>query len=62
MVLWRMRHGVVRMESEQTYFKRRAAQERTAAEQAADESARKAHLEMAERYRLRSEEPPPVSA
>lgn len=58
MVLWRMGHGVVRMESEQTYFKRRAAQEATAADEAHGESARKAHLEMAERYRQRSEKSP----
>lgn len=48
--------GVVRMESERSYFMRRAAQERSAATQAADETARKAHLEMAERYRKRVQE------
>jgi hypothetical protein len=43
------------MESDRNYFNRRAAEERSAATQAADESARKAHLEMAERYRQRAE-------
>ncbi len=41
------------MESDRTYFMRRAAQERSAATQAEGETARKAHLEMAERYRER---------
>lgn len=45
--------GVASMESNRSYFMRRAAQERSAATKAADEPARKAHLEMAERYRER---------
>ena len=45
--------GVVRMEDNRSYFMRRAAQERSAATQASGESARKAHLELAERYRQR---------
>ena len=38
------------MEHDQTYFMRRAAQERSAASNAADAKARKAHQVMAERY------------
>jgi hypothetical protein len=41
------------MESDRAYFMRRAAQERSAASQAEGESARKAHLELAQRYRQR---------
>jgi len=43
------------MESNRSYFMRRAAQERSAATNAAGEPARKAHLELAERYRKRVE-------
>jgi hypothetical protein len=43
--------GVVRMAKEQTYFMRRAAQERSAADRAADTAARTAHLELERRYR-----------
>jgi hypothetical protein len=43
------------MESDRIYFKRRADQERSAATHAADESSRKAHLEMAARYRQRAQ-------
>lgn len=38
------------MESDTQYFQRRASEERTAALQARDTRARKAHVEMAERY------------
>jgi len=38
------------MENTQRYFMRRAAQERSAANRAADAKARDAHLELAERY------------
>lgn len=48
--------GAACMESDRNYFTRRAAQEQSAATQASDESARKAHLEMAERYRQRADE------
>ena len=43
--------GVVRMRDEKTYFMRRAAQERSAADRAFDANAKKAHLIMADRYR-----------
>ncbi len=48
------------MENDRTYFMRRAAQERSAATQAEGETARKAHLELAQRYRqrIRSSEVP----
>jgi hypothetical protein len=39
------------MESNRSYFMRRAAQERSAADRASDDPARKAHLELAHRYR-----------
>jgi hypothetical protein len=39
------------MKNNRSYFMRRAAQERSAAEHAADEAARDAHLELAKRYR-----------
>jgi len=39
------------MESNRSYFMRRAAQERSAADRAAGGPARKAHLELAHRYR-----------
>jgi hypothetical protein len=39
------------MENDRTYFMRRAAQERSAADHAADGKARDAHLELARRYR-----------
>jgi len=39
------------MESNESYFMRRAAQERSAADSADGDRARKAHLEMARRYR-----------
>ena len=42
--------GVVRMANDRSYFMRRAAQERSAADRAADAAARKAHKELAERY------------
>jgi hypothetical protein len=35
----------------QSYFMRRAAQERSAADRASDQAARDAHLELARRYR-----------
>jgi hypothetical protein len=38
------------MEDDRSYFERRAAQERSAADEASDESARDAHLRLAERY------------
>ena len=38
------------MEHDRSYFMRRAAQERSAADHAADAAARKAHKELAERY------------
>lgn len=38
------------MEGKRTYFMRRAAQERSAAQHAAPGRARKAHEELAERY------------
>jgi hypothetical protein len=38
------------MENDQSYFMRRAAQERSAAHNAGHRKARKAHQEMAERY------------
>lgn len=38
------------MENDTEYFRRRASEERTAALQARDTRARKAHLEMAERF------------
>ena len=38
------------MENNLSYFMRRAAQERSAATNAADGKARKAHLELAHRY------------
>ena len=40
----------MRMEGDATYFRRRADQERAAAQRAASEPAREAHLEMAGRY------------
>lgn len=39
------------MESNRSYFMRRAAQERFAADRASGEPARKVHLELAHRYR-----------
>jgi hypothetical protein len=39
------------MEKDRSYFMRRAAQERSAADHATDEAARIAHLEMERRYR-----------
>lgn len=39
------------MECNRTYFMRRAAQERSAADRAAGEAARDAHLELERRYR-----------
>jgi len=39
------------MENNRSYFIRRAAQERSAAEHAADKAARHAHMEMERRYR-----------
>ncbi len=42
--------GVVRMENDQSYFMRRAAQERSAAHNAPHRKARQAHQEMADRY------------
>lgn len=39
------------MENNRSYFMRRAAQERSAADNAADEAARVAHLELEKRYR-----------
>lgn len=39
------------MENDRSYFMRRAAQERSAADHASDEAARDVHLEMARRYR-----------
>jgi hypothetical protein len=38
------------MDDNRSYFMRRAAEERSAAERATDEAARGAHLEMARRY------------
>jgi hypothetical protein len=37
--------------NDRSYFMRRAAQERSAANRASDEAARDAHLQMAQRYR-----------
>jgi hypothetical protein len=39
------------MKNNRSYFMRRAAQERSAADRAAGEPARSAHLELARRYR-----------
>lgn len=39
------------MENDRTYFMRRAAQERSAANRASGEEAREAHEAMAERYK-----------
>lgn len=39
------------METRRSYFMRRAAQERSAADHATGEKARKAHLELEKRYR-----------
>ena len=39
------------MEKERTYFMRRAAQERSAADHAANIASRRAHLELEQRYR-----------
>lgn len=41
------------VESERTYFMRRAAQERSAADRASDGTARRVHLELEQRYRER---------
>ena len=41
------------MERERTYFMRRAAQERSAADHASGAAARSAHLELERRYRER---------
>ena len=49
------------MENDRSYFMRRAAQERSAATRASGEPARKAHLELAERYRERVRTPEPVA-
>jgi hypothetical protein len=38
-------------ENNRSYFMRRAAQERSAADRASDQAARAAHLELARRYR-----------
>ena len=43
--------GVASMENDRTYFIRRAAQERSAADQATDDPSRIAHLELERRYR-----------
>lgn len=43
--------GVVRMENDRTYFMRRAAQERSAADNAIGAKAREAHEAMAQRYK-----------
>ena len=43
--------GVVRMENDRTYFMRRAAQERSAADHAVGPKARRAHEAMATRYK-----------
>ena len=40
----------IRMDQESDYFARREAQERLAAEQSADMTARRAHAELADRY------------
>ena len=37
--------------NDRSYFMRRAAQERSAADHASDQAARDAHLQMAQRYR-----------
>ena len=37
--------------NDRSYFMRRAAQERSAADRASDQAARDAHLQMAQRYR-----------
>ena len=39
------------MEKDRNYFMRRAAQERSAVDRASDDVSRRAHLEMAQRYR-----------
>lgn len=43
--------GVVSMKNDKSYFMRRAAQERSAAERASGRAARDAHQEMEMRYR-----------
>ena len=42
------------MESDRIYFTRRASEERSAAEKAANRKAREAHQQMAERYEERA--------
>lgn len=44
------------MESDRSYFCRRAAQERSAAEQARSRKAREAHAQMAECYEARAQQ------
>jgi hypothetical protein len=53
LLYWTSRHqsGVVHMENDRTYFMRRAAQERSAAANASAAKARRAHLDLAKRYR-----------
>ena len=43
--------GVASMEKDRSYFMRRAAQERSAADHASGKAARHAHLELERRYR-----------
>ena len=43
----------VRMDPEMAYLSRREAQERAAAAQSADKAARRAHVELADRYARR---------
>lgn len=43
------------MDADRTYYMRRAAQERSAADHASEANARDAHLELARRYRARLE-------
>jgi hypothetical protein len=52
------------METNRTYFMRRAAQERSAASRSTHATARKAHEKMAERYQelVQSADPPQSSA
>lgn len=52
------------METNRTYFMRRAAQERSAASRSTHATARKAHEKMAERYQelVQSADPPRSSA
>ena len=51
------------MESDENYFARRAREEYAAAQRSDDPYARRVHLELAERYELRSmSAPPPIPA